>query len=72
MKKTLLKEGILSPEDENGGYNENQTRNVEENELWTTKIPREMLESTALEAAQRYVVVIFVSPPSVISYICST
>ncbi len=54
VKKTLLQEGILPPEDENE-YLESQSSDAEQNAALWTKVPREMLESTALEAAQRYV-----------------
>ncbi len=66
VKTTLLEEGILPAENDCGDYNESQTRKFEAHELWTTsEIPREQLETTALEAAQRYLVAILESssPP---------
>ncbi len=64
MKTTLLEEGILPAENDCGDYNESQTRKFEAHELWTTsEIPRELLETTALEAAQRYLVAILESSP---------
>ncbi len=53
MKEVLLQEGILSSSD------------IEENVLWAN-VPKEMLESTALEASQRYVV--FLEPPAVCAH----
>ncbi len=59
VKKILLQEGILPPED-NAEYLKHRYNDSAQNAVLWTKVPREMLESTALDAAQRY------SPPHLV------